>query len=135
MNGAKAASLLDGSSQLATQVLTHGGRNHQNVVAVYDCFTYRGDQYIAQEYVDGIDLRGALEKVQRIPPEIAARIAIEIIRGLEAIHSSGTVHRDLKPANILLGRAGYVTITRFGIGLDPTGPKLTQPDIMIIRTP
>ena len=112
-----------------------GEVHHQNVVAVYDCFTYRGDQYIAQEYVDGIDLRGVLEKVQCVPPEIAARIALEVIRGLEAIHSSGTVHRDLKPANILLGRSGEVKIADFGIALDPTGPKLTQPGIMIGTPP
>ncbi len=109
--------------------------HHQNVVAVYDCFDYRGDHYIAQEYVDGIDLRAALEKARCIPPEIAARIALEIIRGLEAIHSSGTVHRDLKPANILLGRSGEVKIADFGIALDSSGPKLTQPGIMIGTPP
>ena len=109
--------------------------HHQNVVAVYDCFSHRGDQYIAQEYVDGIDLRGALEKARCVPPEIAARIAVEIIRGLEAIHLSGTVHRDLKPANILLGRLGEVKIADFGIALDPSEPKLTQPGIMIGTPP
>ncbi len=109
--------------------------HHQNVVAVYDCFSHRGDEYIAQEYVDGIDLRAALEKARCVPPEIAARIALEIIRGLEAIHLSGTVHRDLKPANILLGRLGEVKIADFGIALDPSEPKLTQPGIMIGTPP
>ena len=30
--------------------------HHQNVVAVYDCFAWRGDRYITQEYVEGANL-------------------------------------------------------------------------------
>ena len=33
-----------------------GAVHHQNVVGVYDCFTWRGESFIAQEYVDGSDL-------------------------------------------------------------------------------
>ena len=39
--------------------------HHQNVVAVYDWISWRGEHYIAQEYVDGVDLRAALAKVGR----------------------------------------------------------------------
>ena len=100
--------------------------HHQNVVAVYDCFPWRGWRYIAQEYVNGADLSTVLDRVGRIEPRIAALIALELARGLEEIHARGIVHRDLKPSNILLGRGGEAKIADFGIALDPKGPALTQ---------
>ncbi len=109
--------------------------HHQNVVAVYDCFQFRSDYYIAQEYVDGVDLRAALAKTGPMPWRIAALIALETIRGLEEIHSHGTVHRDIKPANILLGRRGEVKIADFGIALEASGSALTQPGVMIGSPP
>jgi len=109
--------------------------HHQNVVAVYDCFDFRSDHYIAQEYVDGVDLRAALGKLRRIPPRIAALIGLEVVRGLQAIHANGTVHRDLKPANILLGRSGEVKIADFGIALEASADGLTQPGVLIGSPP
>jgi serine/threonine protein kinase len=109
--------------------------HHQNVVAVYDCFQFRSDYYIAQEYVDGIDLRGALSKTGPLPWRIAALICLEVVRGLEEIHGQGTVHRDIKPANILLGRRGEVKIADFGIALEVSGAALTQPGVMIGSPP
>ena len=109
--------------------------HHQNVVAVYDLFRWRGSQYIAQEYVDGVDLSSALSRTGRLPWRIAALIALALARGLEEIHTHGTVHRDLKPANILLGRRGQVKIADFGLALDATGSNLTQPGVMIGSPP
>ena len=37
--------------------------HHQNVVAVYDGFEHRGDLYIAQEFVNGVDLRAILKVI------------------------------------------------------------------------
>ena len=71
--------------------------HHQNVVAVYDCFSAQGDYYIAQEYVDGENLQFLLRQVRKIPARIAALIGLELIRGLEEIHSRGIVHRGAMP--------------------------------------
>jgi serine/threonine protein kinase len=109
--------------------------HHQNVVAVYDWISWRGEHYIAQEYVDGVDLRAALALAQRFPWRMAALVALELARGLEAIHARGMVHRDLKPANVLLGRNGDVKIADFGIALDATSDGLTRPGTTIGSPP
>ena len=109
--------------------------HHQNVVAVYDCFEARGDHYIAQELVDGIDLRAILAKLGRLEPGVASLIALEIARGLEEIHARGIVHRDLKPANILIGNGGEVKIADFGIAIEATADGLTRPGTMIGSLP
>lgn len=105
--------------------------HHPNVVAVYDCFSVRGNQYIAQEFVDGVDLRTVLDRCGALPWRIAGLIALEVARGLEEIHSLGTVHRDLKPQNIMIGRRGEVKIADFGLALEASGSALTLPGVMI----
>jgi serine/threonine-protein kinase len=109
--------------------------HHPNVVSVYDLFRYRGAQYIATEYVDGIDLAGILASERRLPWRIAATIALGLARGLEAIHATGTLHRDVKPQNVLIGRRGEVKITDFGLALDPSGEALTRPGIAVGTPP
>src|SRR5512139_710443 len=61
--------------------------HHQNVVAVYDWISWRGEHYIAQEYVDGLDLKAALAQLGALPWRLAALVALELARGLEAIHA------------------------------------------------
>jgi serine/threonine-protein kinase len=100
--------------------------HHHNVVAVYDYFTWRNQEYIAQEFVDGIDLATLLRRKGSIPWRVAVLIVLEVLRGLEEIHAAGTVHRDLKPSNILLGRRGEVKIADFGIALEATGEPITE---------
>ena len=108
-----------------------GAIHHQNVVAVYDLFTHRGAHYLAQEYVDGADLASVLLIEAPLPWRIAALIALEIARGLEAVHAVGTLHRDLKPANLLLGRRGQVKISDFGLALDVESSSLTLPGVAL----
>jgi serine/threonine-protein kinase len=109
--------------------------HHQNVVAVYDCFSHRGKQYIALECVDGLDLRSILQRAGRLPARVSALIALECARGIEAIHARGMVHRDIKPANILIGRQGETKIADFGIALDPAASPLTQTGVALGSPP
>jgi len=112
-----------------------GSVHHQNVVAVYDCFSIRGDHYIAQEFVDGVDLLSVLAELGRLPVGIAARVALEVVRGLEEIHAAAVVHRDLKPANILIGDRGEVKIADFGVALECNGDGMTRPGTMLGSIP
>ena len=121
--------------RFAREARAAGSIHHQNVVAVYDWISWRGEHYIAQEYVDGVDLRAALALAQRFPWRIAALVGLELARGLEAIHARGMVHRDLKPANVLLGRNGDVKIADFGIAIDATSDGLTRPGTTVGSPP
>jgi serine/threonine-protein kinase len=125
------SALPDVAERFEREARAAGAVHHPNVVAVYDCFSFRSETYIALEHVDGLDLRAVLQRVERLPPRIAGLIALEVARGLEAVHERGTVHRDLKPANILIGRSGEVKLTDFGVALEPTSPALTRTGVVL----
>lgn len=109
--------------------------HHQNVVSIYDSFEARGDHYIAQEFVDGGDLKRVTTQLGKLDAEVAALIALEMARGLEEIHARGIVHRDLKPANILISATGETKIADFGIAVVPKADGLTRPGMLVGSIP
>lgn len=117
------------------EAIAAGRLHHPNVVCVYDRFRHRGQPYLASEFVDGVDLAAVLTAASRLPWRIAATIALEVARGLEAIHAEGTLHRDIKPQNLLIGRHGEVKIGDFGLALDASGGVLTRPGIALGTPP
>ncbi len=118
------------------EAIAAGRLHHANVVTIYDRFRHRGQPFLVTEYVEGVDLERALAKARTLPWRTAAMIALEVARGLEAIHAEGTLHRDLKPGNLLVGRHGEVKITDFGLALAPTtGGALTRPGVALGTPP
>jgi serine/threonine-protein kinase len=94
------------------------------VVPVLDAGVEAGIPYLIQRYVDGIDLEELLgihaAADRAIPVPTLIRIAVDIFRGLSAIHVAGVVHRDIKPPNLFLAGAGEAMVGDFGIAVDPS---------------
>ena len=88
--------------------------NHPNIVGVYDFGERDGLFYLTMEFVDGVNLRQAME-AGRFTPEQAVAVIPGICDALQEAHGRGILHRDIKPENILLDRDGRVKIVDFGI--------------------
>lgn len=90
--------------------------SHPNVVTVYEVGEYRGQLFLAMEFVKGRDLRGWLAQREG-PADWRATLAVFIQagHGLAAAHRVGLVHRDFKPDNVFLGDDGRVRVGDFGL--------------------
>ncbi|MFT3926293.1 MAG: serine/threonine-protein kinase [Myxococcales bacterium] len=101
---------------------------HASILEIYDYSGNESDNaYIATELLTGPTLKGFLEQVGVVPPEIAVAICIDLAHGLSAAHAQGIIHRDVKPENVLLHEARQVKLTDFGIAdmLDPSMSAMT----------
>lgn len=101
---------------------------HPSILEIYD---YSGNEsenaYIATELLTGPTLKGFVEQVGEVPPEVAACICVDLARGLAAAHAEGIIHRDVKPENVLLHENRVIKLTDFGIAdmLDPSMSAMT----------
>lgn len=88
--------------------------SHPNIVLLFDFGEANGVPYLCMEFVDGINLRTAIQ-TNAIRPAQAIAIVPQICEALQYAHNCGFVHRDVKPENILFDRAGRVKIADFGL--------------------
>jgi serine/threonine-protein kinase len=84
----------------------------------------RSRVYMVMEWCDGRLLRNILSE-GRMPQDRAIRIAIEVLKALDYIHSNGVVHRDLKPENIMVDEHDHIKLIDFGIAGDTASRRLT----------
>ena len=108
--------------------------HHPNIVQVFDFGQVDGSYFLAMELVDGWEL-GAINKALRrthakMPIEIAAHIAHEVLLGLSYAHTLKVqgyrphiIHRDVSPSNIMCLRAGGVKLLDFGVASAKGGPE------------
>lgn len=72
---------------------------------------------IITEYLAGGSLRKYLhhQEPHSVPLHLVLKLALDIARGMQYLHSQGIIHRDLKSENLLLGEDMCVKVVDFGI--------------------
>lgn len=92
-----------------------GGLSHPNIVQVYMIGQEDGIEYIAQEYVQGRNLRDFMKKKGPLDAVVALHILKQVAAALQVAGQAGIVHRDIKPENIMLTRKGEAKVADFGL--------------------
>ncbi|CAI7585918.1 unnamed protein product [Penicillium bialowiezense] len=103
---------------------------HQNVVYLREVVmgNKMDDVFLVMDFHEH-DLKALLDEMREpfLPSEIKT-VLLQVVGGLEFLHSQWIMHRDLKTSNLLMNNRGELKIADFGMARyygDPP-PKLTQ---------
>lgn len=110
---------------------------HRNLAMLYDFSTLDdGSYYMVWEYIEGTNIQKWIAANGPMPPRLAVEIAIQALRGLEALHEMGIIHRDISPENIMMSQdhlgkllckvIDFGIAKQLGEGEGGTGHGLTQ---------
>ncbi|HLG93897.1 MAG TPA: serine/threonine-protein kinase, partial [candidate division Zixibacteria bacterium] len=102
---------------------------HSNIIQVLDLRkTEEGRVFLIMEYIEGIDLRSALERCERdqvfFPRDLGVHIVAEVCKALDYAHQAkdrrtghplNIIHRDISPSNMMMSVSGDVKLIDFGI--------------------
>jgi len=89
--------------------------DHENIARVYYCGEDQGLNFIAFEFVEGINLRQMIDRRGLLPAVECVRYMMQVAAGLNHAAERGVVHRDIKPSNILITPDGRAKIVDMGL--------------------
>ena len=89
--------------------------NHGNIVQIYEVGEDGERYYIAQELIDGVNLRQWLDRDGALEAEQAIVVLYGVASALDAAATEGITHRDIKPENLMWSKSGAVKVADFGL--------------------
>jgi serine/threonine protein kinase len=108
------------------QIAQRFAREAMALAAVHDV-VLGADTFLVLRYVTGRSLDALLALEAPLSLERSARLIVQILDGLIALHNRRLVHRDLKPANVIVDHGDRAVIIDLGVALDRRVPSLTPP--------
>ncbi|KAF9492617.1 Pkinase-domain-containing protein [Pleurotus eryngii] len=105
------------------EMRVHAALKHQHVLEFINAVVvepkhkhqYVPGIYMLLELAAGGDLFDKIAPDEGVGDQVAHYYFLQLIAGMEYIHSEGVCHRDLKPENLLLDAAGTLKISDFGL--------------------
>lgn len=92
--------------------------NHKNVIKLVDIMYNEEKQklYIVMEYCVTV-LQELFDRApgNKLPISQAHNYFVQLIEGLEYLHSQGIIHKDIKPSNLLINNSNVIKITDLGV--------------------
>ncbi len=88
---------------------------HANIVQIFEVGQFEDLHFIAQEYVNGRNLRQFIDRHGAVEPIMAFNLMFQCGMALQKAAEFNIVHRDIKPENILISSNGDIKITDFGL--------------------
>src|ERR1035438_10129367 len=106
----------EAKARFLAEARTAGNLHHENVIRIYDFGCDEQNRlFMVMEFVQGEDLRGAIRNGHTGDLKGKLKIALQIARALEFVHTAKIIHRDIKPENVHINTAGVVKLMDFGI--------------------
>ena len=100
---------------------TVGSRlQHPNIIRMFEHGEDDGKPFMVLEYLLGVSLRDAIKTGETGDTQSKLRIALQVARALEYLHSQDIVHGNLRPENIHIDAEGKVKLKHVGAG-HPSG--------------
>lgn len=103
------------ASRFEKEAQAAAGLSSPNIVDVHEFGNTDGILYIVMEYLEGTDLKAAIQSHGPISGRRTAQIAAKVCRALSNAHMHDIIHRDIKSQNIMILRDGEVKVMDFGI--------------------
>lgn len=90
--------------------------NHPNIATVHDFDAQDGNDFLVEEFIDGLSLDAMLASGPLTEREII-HLGSQMAEGLAAAHEQGVIHRDLKPSNVRVTPDARLKVLDFGLAM------------------
>lgn len=98
---------------IVNEIAVMKSSRHPNIVNYIEGYLWKGDLWVAMEFMEGGSLTEVVTNTIITEGQIAT-VCTEVLKGLQHLHTHNIIHRDIKSDNILLSFEGDIKITDFG---------------------
>ncbi|MQS13128.1 serine/threonine protein kinase [Streptomyces kaniharaensis] len=109
--------------------------NHPNVVAIHDVVDLGNEIWTVMELLNPRSLDRVLREHAPLPVDETARIGLDLLHGISAVHGHGILHRDVKPENVLFRQDGSAVLVDFGLAVFHETASPTNSDGTVMGSP